>query len=409
MWALWVNVAPQIAARDGLMMIHRVAAALLTLPIARFFPDTRVRNMASIIPLTDVRRAAPFDAVLGAAASAPGVADGPVADTRGRRLHDLRISVTDRCNFRCVYCMPKEVFGRDYPFLAHADLLTFEEITRVARIFVGHGVAKIRLTGGEPLLRRNVERLIEMLAAIGDVDLTLTTNGALLAKKARSLRDAGLKRVTVSLDSLDDPTFRAMNDVDFPVARVLEGIAAAAAAGLAPLKVNMVVKRGANEASILPMARHFKGSGHIVRFIEYMDVGATNGWRMDEVVPAAEIVRLIDAELPLENADPNYTGEVAERWRYKDGGGEIGVIASVTQAFCRDCTRARLSTDGKVYTCLFASSGYDLRGLLRGGRSDAEIGAAIAAVWRRRGDRYSEIRTANTAGAAKVEMSYIGG
>ena len=363
--------------------------------------------MATIIPLIDVRAASTLDALVRDAARA-GAAGAPV-DTLGRRLHDLRISVTDRCNFRCVYCMPKDVFGRDYPFLAHADLLTFEEITRVARAFVGHGVAKIRLTGGEPLLRRNVERLVEMLAAIGDIDLTLTTNGALLAKKARSLRDAGLKRVTVSLDSLDDATFRAMNDVDFPVARVLEGIDAAAAAGLAPVKINMVVKRGANDASIVPMARHFKGSGHIVRFIEYMDVGATNGWRMDDVVPAAEIVRAIDAELPLESADPNYAGEVAERWRYRDGGGEIGVIASVTQAFCRDCTRARLSTDGKLYTCLFANAGHDLRGLLRGGADDDAIGKAIAAVWRQRGDRYSEIRTANTARDPKVEMSYIGG
>jgi len=363
--------------------------------------------MATIIPLIDVRAASTLDALVRDAARA-GAAGAPV-DTLGRRLHDLRISVTDRCNFRCVYCMPKDVFGRDYPFLAHADLLTFEEITRVARAFVGHGVAKIRLTGGEPLLRRNVERLVEMLSAIGDIDLTLTTNGALLAKKARSLRDAGLKRVTVSLDSLDDATFRAMNDVDFPVARVLEGIDAAAAAGLAPVKVNMVVKRGANDASIVPMARHFKGSGHIVRFIEYMDVGATNGWRMDDVVPAAEIVRAIDAELPLASADPNYTGEVAERWRYRDGGGEIGVIASVTQAFCRDCTRARLSTDGRLYTCLFANAGHDLRGLLRGGAGDDALGRAIAAVWRQRGDRYSEIRTANTARDPKVEMSYIGG
>ena len=305
--------------------------------------------------------------------------------------------------------MPKDVFGRDYPFLAHADLLTFEEITRVARIFVDHGVAKIRLTGGEPLLRRNVERLVEMLASIGDLDLTLTTNGALLAKKARSLRDAGLKRVTVSLDSLDDVTFRAMNDVDFPVARVLEGIEVATAVGLAPVKINMVVKRGANEASIVPMARHFRGTGHIVRFIEYMDVGATNGWRMDDVVPAADIVRMINAELPLESADPNYGGEVAERWRYRDGGGEIGVIASVTQAFCRDCTRARLSTDGKLYTCLFANAGYDLRGLLRGGAGDRDISRAIAAVWRQRDDRYSEVRTANTARDPKIEMSYIGG
>jgi len=391
------------------MIIHRRFAALLTLPTGHFFLFPFVGNMTSTIPLIDSRNAAPLDAVLRAAARAPGIADGPVADTRGRRLHDLRISVTDRCNFRCVYCMPKDVFGRDYPFLPHPDLLTFEEITRVARVFVAQGVAKIRLTGGEPLLRRNIERLVEMLATIGDIDLTLTTNGALLAKKARSLRDAGLKRVTVSLDSLDDATFRAMNDVDFPVARVLEGVDAAAAAGLAPLKINMVVKRGSNEASIVPMARHFKGSGHILRFIEYMDVGATNGWRMDDVVPAAEIVRLIGAELPLENADANYIGEVAERWRYRDGGGEIGVIASVTQAFCRDCTRARLSTDGKLYTCLFAGTGYDLRALLRGGRGDAEIGDAIAAVWRQRSDRYSEIRTANTARPGKVEMSYIGG
>ncbi len=364
--------------------------------------------MATIIPLTDLRAAPTLDALLSAAARAPAVA-GPPADTLGRALHDLRISVTDRCNFRCVYCMPKDVFGRDYPFLAHSDLLTFEEIARVARAFAGHGVAKIRLTGGEPLLRKDIERLVEMLAGIGDLDLTLTTNGAVLAKKAAALAAAGLKRITVSLDSLDDATFRAMNDVDFPVARVLEGIDAAAAAGLAPIKINMVVKRGANEDSIVPMARHFRGSGHIVRFIEYMDVGATNGWRMDDVVPAAEIVRMIDADMPLESLDPNYAGEVAERWRYRDGSGEIGVIASVTQAFCRDCTRARLSTDGRLYTCLFADSGFDLRTLLRGGASDADLAAAIAAVWRQRGDRYSEIRTANTARNPKIEMSYIGG
>ncbi len=365
--------------------------------------------MSIIIPLTDVRHAAKLSAVVRTAAQAPPIS-GMVADTRGRRLHDLRISVTDRCNFRCVYCMPKDVFGRDYPFLAHAELLTFEEITRLARIFVGHGVSKIRLTGGEPLLRRNVEHLVEMLGSIdSNLDLTLTTNGALLAKKARSLRDAGLKRVTVSLDSLDDPTFRAMNDVDFPVARVLEGIQAAAAVGLAPIKINMVVKRGANEASVVPMARYWKGSGHIVRFIEFMDVGATNGWRMDDVVPAADIVRMINAEMPLASADANYAGEVAERWRYIDGGGEIGVIASVTQAFCRDCTRARLSTDGKLYTCLFANEGYDLKSLLRDGRDDDEIGRAVAAVWRQRADRYSEIRTADTLRLPKVEMSYIGG
>jgi cyclic pyranopterin phosphate synthase len=371
--------------------------------------------MATIIPLTDMRSAGangrrePSDALVRAAASATTIAPGPVSDTRGRMLHDLRISVTDRCNFRCVYCMPKDVFDPDYQFLPRAELLTFEEIARIARIFVERGVSKIRLTGGEPLLRRNVERLVEMLAKLGDVDLTLTTNGALLAKKARGLAAAGLTRVTVSLDSLDDATFRAMNDVDFPVAKVLDGIDAAAAAGLAPLKINMVVKRGTNESSIVPMARHFKGSGHIVRFIEYMDVGATNGWRMDDVVPSAEVVRTIDAELPLEIADPNYTGEVAKRWRYKDGSGEVGVVSSVTQAFCGTCTRARLSTDGKLYTCLFATEGHDLRALLRGGGGDAKIGNAIAAVWRGRADRYSEIRTANTARIPKVEMSYIGG
>ncbi len=367
--------------------------------------------MPTIIPLADLRAPDRGDALAAfarAAALAPAV-PGPVADTRGRMLHDLRISVTDRCNFRCVYCMPKDVFGRDYPFLAHSDLLTFEEITRVARVFVAMGVRKIRLTGGEPLLRRNVERLIAMLRGLGDVDLTLTTNGALLARKAADLRAAGLSRVTVSLDSLDDATFRAMNDVDFPVAKVLEGIDAAAAAGLAPIKVNMVVKRGMNEGSILPMARRFRGSGHIVRFIEFMDVGATNGWRMDDVVPAAEVVRTISAEMPLVPADANYTGEVAERWRYADGGGEIGVIASVTQAFCRDCTRARLSTEGKLFTCLFAEAGYDLRALVRGGFDDDALERAIAAVWRQRADRYSEIRTADTPRAPKVEMSYIGG
>jgi len=365
--------------------------------------------MSSIIPIADLRTASPLDAVLRAAAHAPANDAGPLVDTRGRALHDLRISVTDRCNFRCVYCMPKEIFGRDYPFLPQSELLTFEEIERLARIFVDQGVRKIRLTGGEPLLRRNLERLIEMLARIGNLDITLTTNGALLAKKARSLRDAGLQRVTVSLDSLDDATFRAMNDVEFPVGKVLAGIDAAAAAGLAPIKVNMVVKRGTNEGSIVAMARHFKGTGHIVRYIEYMDVGATNGWRMDDVVPASEIVRTIDAELPLESADANYVGEVAERWRYRDGGGEIGVIASVTQAVCRDCTRARLSTDGKLYTCLFATDGFDLRALARDGTSDAALSNAIAAIWRQRADRYSEIRSAHTVPLKKVEMSYIGG
>jgi len=332
-----------------------------------------------------------------------------IGDRRARPLRDLRISVTDRCNFRCVYCMPKKVFGKDYPFLAHREVLTFEEIARLAHIFTRLGIEKIRLTGGEPLVRRDVERLIGMLAAIPGLDLTLTTNGSLLARKARALSAAGLKRVTVSLDSLDDAVFRRMNDVDFPVSRVLEGIDAAAAAGLAPVKINMVVKRGVNDASIVPMARHFRGSGHILRFIEYMDVGHTNGWRMDDVVTAAQIVDMIGAEAPLEPIDPNYRSEVAARWRYRDGSGEIGVIASVTQAFCRNCTRARLSTEGRLYTCLFATSGHDLKSLLRGGAADDAIADAIGAVWRNRSDRYSEIRTAETARLPKIEMSYIGG
>ena len=340
--------------------------------------------------------------------------DGRLADSRGRHLHDLRISVTDRCNFRCTYCMPKSVFDKDYAFLPQTDLLSFEEITRAAAIFARHGVEKLRLTGGEPLLRRNLEALIAMLAALKTpagkpLDLTLTTNGSLLPKKARALKAAGLKRVTVSLDSLDDNVFGAMNDVDFPVARVLEGIAAAEAAGLAPLKINMVVKKGVNDGDVVAMARRFKGTGHIVRFIEFMDVGSSNGWRMDDVLPSAEIVRRIGAEMPLAAADPNYTGEVAERWRYVDGGGEIGVISSVTQAFCSTCTRARLSTEGKLFTCLFAQSGHDLRALMRGGRSDAEIAAAIGLIWQERGDRYSEIRSAATTQTRKIEMSYIGG
>lgn len=305
--------------------------------------------------------------------------------------------------------MPKQVFGKDYQFLEHKELLSFEEIARLARLFTRHGVEKIRLTGGEPLVRRNLERLIELLAAIPRLDLTLTTNGSLLAKKAQALKDAGLKRITVSLDSLDDAVFKQMNDVDFPAARVLEGIAAAAAAGLGPIKINMVVKRGVNDASVLPMARHFRASGHILRFIEYMDVGHTNGWRMDDVVTAREIVAMINAETPLEPVDPNYRGEVAERWRYRDGSGEIGVIASVTQAFCRDCTRTRLSTEGRLYTCLFATAGHEFKPLLRGGASDDELSDAIAAVWRKRSDRYSEIRTAETVKLNKVEMSYIGG
>ncbi len=357
-----------------------------------------------VIPIADGRRTKPLPAK--GESGAPARAGG---DTLGRPLRDLRISITDRCNFRCIYCMPRDVFGPDYPFLARSELLSFEEIARLARIFREHGVEKVRLTGGEPLLRKNLEHLVELLADIPGFDLTLTTNGSLLAKKARALKAAGLRRVTVSLDSLDEAVFRKMNDADFPVSEVLNGIDAAAAAGLAPIKINMVVKRGANEDSVVPMARHFKGSGHIVRFIEYMDVGATNGWRMDDVVPSAEIVRTIGATMPLEPVDPNYTGEVAERWRYKDGAGEIGVISSVTQAFCRTCTRARLSTEGMLYTCLFASAGYDLREMLRGGSPDEEISSAIARIWHARADRYSEIRTADTARLRKIEMSYIGG
>ena len=330
-------------------------------------------------------------------------------DRLGRPLRDLRISVTDRCNFRCVYCMPKEVFGKDYQFLERKQILTFEEIERVSRAFHALGVEKIRLTGGEPLIRRNLEQLIGMLSRIPGLDLTLTTNGSLLTRKAPALKAAGLQRITVSLDALDDAAFRQMNDVDFPVARVLEGIDAAARAGLAPVKINMVVKRGVNEESVLPMARHFRGTGHILRFIEYMDVGHTNGWRMDDVVTAREIIGMIGAEMPLEPVDANYKGEVAERWRYRDGSGEIGVIASVTQAFCRDCTRIRLSTEGKLYTCLFATQGHDLRALLRGGNSDAEIHDTVAAIWAKRADRYSEIRTSATAPLRKIEMSYIGG
>jgi GTP 3',8-cyclase len=329
-------------------------------------------------------------------------------DTLRRPLRDLRVSITDRCNFRCVYCMPKEVYGRDYEFLPRRDLLTFEEIARLARVFNELGVEKIRLTGGEPLIRRDVERLVAMLAAIPGLDLTLTTNGAVLARKAAALRDAGLTRITVSLDSLDDDVFRAMNDVDFPVARVLEGIEAASEAGL-PVKVNVVVKRGVNEESILPMARHFRDRGHVVRFIEYMDVGSTNGWRLDDVVPAAEIVAAIDAESPLEPLPPRYPGEVAERYRYRDGSGEIGVIASVTRPFCGACTRARLSAEGSLYTCLFATSGHDLRALVRGPAGDDEIAASISDIWRVRADRYSELRSAETRGLPRVEMSYIGG
>ena len=328
-------------------------------------------------------------------------------DVLQRPLRDLRISVTDRCNFRCVYCMPKEIFGRDYEFLPRAQLLDYEEIERLARAFVANGVRKIRITGGEPLVRRHVERLVEMLSAL-DVDLTLTTNGTLLPQKAQELADAGLRRVTVSLDALDDETFRAMNDMDVPVQRVLDGIDAAAAAGL-PVKVNAVVKRGLNEHGIVELARHFRGTGHVLRFIEYMDVGHTNGWRLDDVVSAEEILTRIADEFPLEPIEPSYRGEVAKRWRYVDGQGEIGVIASVTQPFCGDCTRARLSAEGQLYTCLFAVRGHDLRALVRSTADDAELEAAIAAVWTRRIDRYSELRTEKTAELPKIEMSYIGG
>ena len=374
-----------------------------------------------VIPLVDQRHAD----LVAQVPLHPSPATGLLVDTRGRPLRDLRISVTDRCNFRCNYCMPKEVFDKDYPYLPHSALLSFEEITRLASLFLAHGVRKIRLTGGEPLLRKNIEELIAQLAQLRTVDgkapdLTLTTNGSLLARKARSLKEAGLNRVTVSLDGLDDAVFRRMNDVDFPVADVLAGIEAAHAAGLSHIKVNMVVKRGTNDHEILPMARHFRGTGTTLRFIEYMDVGATNGWRMDEVLPSAQLIERWRAELPLVPLEPSSPGETAERWGYADASGqhdpalgEVGVISSVTQAFCHDCNRARLSTEGKLYLCLFASQGYDLRSLLRGGASDADIAAAIAPIWQQRTDRYSELRSTlpadNTQGARRVEMSYIGG
>ena len=367
-----------------------------------------------VIPIMDLRQKNRTPAIPATLLAPTGL----LTDRLMRPLHDLRISVTDRCNFRCVYCMPKELFDKDYQFLPQTDLLSFEEITRMARIFIDHGIEKIRLTGGEPLLRKHVEKLIEMLSRLKthsgrDLDITLTTNGSLLAKKAQSLKDAGLKRVTVSLDAIDETTFRMMNDVDFPVADVLHGIDVAHAVGLGPIKINMVVKRGMNDQEILPMARQFKGSPAILRFIEYMDVGATNGWKMDEVMPSADIIARIGSEFPLQQIDPNYVGETAGRWRYADGSGEIGVISSVTQAFCQDCSRARLSTEGKLFTCLFATSGHDLRALMRAGHSDAEISAAIGQVWHKRTDRYSELRSADTVGlprsANKVEMSYIGG
>ncbi len=367
-----------------------------------------------VIPLADHRYAASLPVVPALALPATG----RLIDTRGRPLRDLRISVTDRCNFRCGYCMPREVFDKSYQFLPHSSLLSFEEITRTAKLFVAHGVHKIRLTGGEPLLRKNLELLVAMLSELrtpdGDaLDITLTTNASVLAKKARALKDAGLQRVTVSLDALDDATFRLMNDADFPVAEVLAGITAAQQAGLGPIKVNMVVRRGTNDHEILAMARHFKGTPIVLRFIEYMDVGATNGWRMDEVLPSAEVVARINAVYPLEAVEPNCSGETAERWRYRDGSGEIGVISSVTQAFCHECNRARLSTEGKLFLCLFATHGHDLRALLRGGYSDEQIASAIGLIWQARDDRYSELRStlpaAPAGGERRVEMHYIGG
>lgn len=368
------------------------------------------RTARTTIPIADSR----YDG--GVPAMAPGARapEGVFTDQFGRRLHDLRISVTDRCNFRCTYCMPKAVFGRDHAFLPQSSLLSFEEITRVAGIFVAHGVEKIRLTGGEPLLRKNLDRLVGMLAQLRTPagrrpELTLTTNGALLRRLARPLREAGLDRLTVSLDSLDDAVFRQMNDVDCPVGDVLDGIAAAGQAGFERIKINMVVKRGVNDDGIVPMAAHFRGSPCIVRFIEFMDVGSSNGWRLDDVVPGAEVIRRLDEAFGIEPAAPNYRGEVARRWRYRDGAGEVGVISSVTRPFCADCSRARLSTEGKLFTCLFATHGHDLRALLRNGVDDAGLGAAIAAIWGARDDRYSELRSDATVGLRKIEMSYIGG
>jgi cyclic pyranopterin phosphate synthase len=337
--------------------------------------------------------------------------NAPILDSLQRPLHDLRISVTDRCTFRCTYCMPKEVFGRDYVFLSRQELLSFEEITRLTRVFANLGVKKVRLTGGEPMLRRDFEKLVEMLAGIeGLEDIAMTTNGSLMTPdRARALKEAGLNRVTVSLDSLDETTFQSMNDVGFPVARVLEAIDNAAQAGLAPVKIDMVVKRGTNEHDIIPMARHFRNSGHILRFIEYMDVGTTNGWRMEDVVSAKEILETLSREWELEPVQANYFGEVAERYRYTDGGGEVGIIASVTLPFCGACTRARLSADGELYTCLFGVKGHDLRTILRGGASDEELEAAVHGIWGNRSDRYSEIRSEDTIGLHKVEMSKIGG
>ena len=371
-----------------------------------------------VIPLADHRYASAVPRI-PATLAAP---TGSLKDALARPMRDLRISVTDRCNFRCSYCMPKAVFTPQYEFLPHSSLLSFEEITRLARLFVAHGVHKIRLTGGEPLLRKGIEQLVGMLSELRTpegraVDLTLTTNASLLAKKAQALRAAGLQRITVSLDALDDAVFRRMNDVDFPVADVLNGIEAAERAGLGSIKVNMVVKRGTNDHEILPMAAHFRHTKVALRFIEYMDVGATNGWRMDEVLPSAEVIARISDAYPLERMESSEPGETARRWRYRDGAGEIGVISSVTEAFCRDCNRARLSTEGKLFLCLFATHGHDLRALLRGGASDLEIAGAIGLVWQQREDRYSELRAAGSAAAQaldgaepkRVEMHYIGG
>ncbi|MFZ4527917.1 MAG: GTP 3',8-cyclase MoaA [Undibacterium curvum] len=369
------------------------------------------------IPITDIRhQTAPLPT-----AGLQQTVTGQLLDSLQRPLRDLRISVTDRCNFRCVYCMPKEIFDQNYRYLPHADLLSFEEITRLARIFVAHGVKKIRLTGGEPLLRKNIEQLISMLSGLrtqdgSPIDLSLTTNGSLLAKKAVSLKNAGLGRVTVSLDAISDEIFKRMNDVDYSVDQVLAGIAAAEAAGLGPVKVNMVVKAGINDSQIVPMAEYFKHSAHILRFIEYMDVGASNGWRMGEVVTADQILqRLQQAGMQLTALDANYAGETAKRWKHQQHAGEIGIISSVTQAFCGDCSRIRLSTEGQLYTCLFATRGYDLRPLLRAATvsSDQELANGIAGVWQQRDDRYSELRSSGlstpTSADKKIEMSYIGG
>lgn len=382
------------------------------------------RFSPKVIPLVDLRAGKLTVPSSSMAPTNRMAANGLVKDTLGRNLRDLRISVTDRCNFRCSYCMPKEVFDKDYAYLPHASLLSFEEIVRIARQFVNHGVQKIRLTGGEPLLRKNIEGLIEQLATLrtldgSPLDLTLTTNGALLARKAKALKAAGLQRVTVSLDGLDDAIFRRMNDVDFPVADVLHGIDAAHEAGLGPIKINMVVKRGTNDQEILPMARHFKDSGMVLRFIEYMDVGATNGWRMNDVIPSAEVIERIQAELPLVALDPASSGETAQRWGFADAtgthdraAGEIGVISSVTQAFCSECNRARLSTEGQLYLCLFASQGYDLRSLVRSNAAEEDLASAIGHIWSGRTDRYSELRStmaADTGAGRRLEMSYIGG